>query len=68
MVGQSFTVQSVGADSTLGFATNEWVELIDDDIVLTGATGALALIPKRRGRDVDRYVNGNVTHRGDRLR
>ena len=44
MVGQSFTVQSVGADSTLGFATNEWVELIDDDVVLTGATGALALI------------------------
>jgi hypothetical protein len=44
MVGGSFTVQSLGADSTLGFAVNEWVELIDDDVVMTGGTGWLALI------------------------
>ena len=44
MVGRSFTVQSVGAVSSLGFAVNEWVELIDDDVVLTGGTGWLALI------------------------
>jgi hypothetical protein len=43
-VGSSFTVASVGADSTLGFANGQWIELIDDDLVLTGQPGALALI------------------------
>jgi hypothetical protein len=43
-VGGTFTVQSLGADSTLGFAANDWVELIDDTLVNTGRTGQLALI------------------------
>jgi hypothetical protein len=43
-VGGTFTVQSLGADSTLGFAANDWVELIDDTLVNTGQTGQLALI------------------------
>ena len=43
-VGSTFTVQSLGADSTLGFAANNWVELIDDTLVDTGQSGQLALI------------------------
>ena len=44
MLGQTFTVQSVGADQTLGFADNQWVELTDDSIELSGKVGILALI------------------------
>ena len=44
MLGQTFTVQSVGADQTLGFADNQWVELTDDSIELGGQVGILALI------------------------
>jgi len=43
-VGQSFTVQNISSDSTLGFAANQWVELLDDDLVLTGQPGYLALL------------------------
>jgi hypothetical protein len=44
VVGQTFNVLSVGADQTLGFADNQWVELLDDRIELAGEVGVLALI------------------------
>jgi hypothetical protein len=44
MLGQTFNVQSVGADQTLGFADNQWVELTDDTFELGGKVGILALI------------------------
>ena len=43
-LGQTFNVQSVGADQTLGFADNQWVELTDDSYELGGKVGILALI------------------------
>jgi hypothetical protein len=43
-LGQTFTVQSIGADQTLGFAANQWVELTDDGIELLGGVGVLAFI------------------------
>ncbi len=43
-IGSTFTVQSLGADTTLGFAANDWVELIDDTLVNSGQAGQLALI------------------------
>jgi hypothetical protein len=43
-LGQTFTVQSVGADQTLGFTDNQWVELTDDSIELAGKVGILAFI------------------------
>jgi hypothetical protein len=44
VLGQKFNVASVGADQALGFAANQWVELTDDIIELTGDVGELALI------------------------
>ena len=43
-LGQTFNVQSVGADQTLGFADNQWVELSDDNTDLMADTGILAQI------------------------
>jgi hypothetical protein len=43
-LGQKFNVSSIGADQTLGFAANQWVELTDDIIELKGDVGELALI------------------------
>ena len=43
-LGQTFNVQSLGADQTLGFTLNQWVELTDDLITLHGQPGILAFI------------------------
>jgi Family of unknown function (DUF6519)/Right handed beta helix region len=43
-LGQTFNVQSIGADQTLGFADNQWVELTDDSYERSGKVGILALI------------------------
>ena len=42
--GQKLTVTDLGKDQVLGFASNQWVEVIDDRLELNGETGYLALI------------------------
>ena len=42
--GSEVTVRSVGPDEVLGFATNQWVEIIDDGRELAGVPGQLLQI------------------------
>jgi hypothetical protein len=48
ILGQTFNVLSLGADQTLGFNRNQWIELSDDLTTLRGQPGTLAFI-----QDVD---------------
>lgn len=41
---QEITVHDVGPDSKLGFASDQWVEIIDDGLELNGKPGQLAQI------------------------
>ena len=44
VAGLNVSVSSIGPDETLGFAANQWVELIDDSTELAGVPGALLQI------------------------
>ncbi len=48
--GNDLTVTGVGRDDVLGFAGEQWVELIDDRRELTGAPGTLVQLEKAEGQ------------------
>jgi hypothetical protein len=44
VANKRLTVEDTGKDVVLGFAPNQWVELVDDDMELLGVSGQLAQI------------------------
>ena len=46
IAGNLLTVADVGSDDVLGFAGQQWVEVVDDESSLQGRPNALAQIDK----------------------